>query len=174
MNATAVNQSFDREVIRATVEGIEEGLETVRRKLTPKNKAELVLAALELVSIDAEVPKAAAYFHVRKTVRNDESAHAEGEAALRRLFEIAHGDSGQCKRVAAFLLGLYNGHRFPFDLTELRGLDTKIHEDCLAVLRLDHPCMQEVHRYFPEGGEAFERLAVSWGFKAQGDTSNVY
>lgn len=168
MSAIAVNQSFDREVIRATVEGIEEGLEAVRRKLTPKSKAELVLAALDLVSIDAEGPKAAAYFHARTTVMDDASAYAEGRAALRRLFAIAHGDSGQCKPVAAFLLGLYNGHRFPFDLTNLRGLDTKIHEDCLAVLRLDHPCRKEIHHYFPHGGEAFERLAESWGL-GQGD-----
>lgn len=172
MSATALNQSFDREVIRAAVEGVEEGLESIRRKLTPRNKAELVVAALDLVQADADTPRAAAYFHVRSTVR-DQSDDAAGEAALRRLFEIAHGDTGQCKRVAAFLLGLYNGTRFKFDLTDLRCLDTKIHEDCLAVLRLDHPCKQEVHRYFPNGGEAFERLAESWGFNSQGDTSNV-
>lgn len=172
MSATAVNQSYDREVIRATVEGVEEGLESIRRKLTPRNKAELVLIALDLVKADAEIPRAAAYFHVRKTVR-DSTDYAEGEAALRRLFEIAQGDSGQCRRVAAFLLGLYNGDRFKFDLTDLRGLDLKIHEDCLAVLRLDHPCMQEVHRYFPNGGEAFELLAKRFGLSEGAEDSHV-
>lgn len=88
----------------------------------------------------------------------------EGEAALRRLLPIAQGHSGQCRDVAAFLLGLYNGQRFPFNLIDLRGLDLAIHNDCMAVLRMDHSPAQEVHKYFPDGGRLFEELAAQWGF----------
>lgn len=89
---------------------------------------------------------------------------AEGEAALLRLLPVAQSDTGQSKRIARFLLSLYNGRRFPFDLTDLRGIDYELHDDCLAVLRMDHVLAQEVHHYFENGGEVFERLAQDWGW----------
>lgn len=86
----------------------------------------------------------------------------KGEAALRRLLPIARGDTGQSGIVARFLLGCYNGPEFPFDLTELRGLDLKIHEDCLQVLRMDYAPMKEVHKYFDNGDKIFQQLAHDW------------
>lgn len=83
--------------------------------------------------------------------------------ALDRLWKIANGHSGQCKVVAAFLLGLYNGLRFPFDLTSLRALDEVIFEDCLLVLNLDNRPVMEVHRHLGVKSEAFELLAKDWG-----------
>lgn len=90
--------------------------------------------------------------------------HELGEAALRRLLPIAQGCTGQSERVARILLGLYNGHRFPLDLTNLRCLDYPILEDVLAVLRMDANARQEVHCYFERGGRVFEKLAEDWGF----------
>lgn len=90
---------------------------------------------------------------------------AEGEAALRRLFEVAHGHSGQCRYVAAFLLGCYDGPRFPFVLTSFRALDRKLIDDCIAVLRMDAQAQKEVHLYFQDGGAAFEKLAVDWNIR---------
>ena len=87
---------------------------------------------------------------------------AGGEAALRRLFDVAHGHSGQCKVVARFLLGCYNGLRFPFDLTDLRCIDSALFDDCMAVLKMDFQPAQEVHCYFPMGGSKFEALAKDW------------
>ena len=88
---------------------------------------------------------------------------AEGEAALRRLFDIAQGNSGQCRHVAAFLLGLYHGGRFRFDLTDLRCVDQAIFDDCIAVLKMDAQPKQEVHEFFENGGEKFEKMAKRWG-----------
>lgn len=88
---------------------------------------------------------------------------AKGKEALGRLFEVAHRDTGQAGVIAAFLLGLYNGHRFKFDLTDLRRLDGALHDDCLAVLRMDHVPRQEVHQYFVDGGRRFEQMAKDWG-----------
>lgn len=85
--------------------------------------------------------------------------------ALRRLWLVAQGCSGQCRTVAAFLLGLYNGNRFPFDLTDLRGLDTAIFEDCIAVLRLDNTPKAEVHVLLGLPGQAFETMAEEWRIK---------
>lgn len=91
-----------------------------------------------------------------------------GEEALRRLLPIAQGDTGQGERVARILLGLYNGYRFPLDLTNLRSLDYEILEDCLSVMRMDANTYQEVHCYFDNGSEVFEQMAKDWGFEKKG------
>lgn len=88
---------------------------------------------------------------------------ADGREALVRLFKVAQGDTGQCRKVAAFLLGCYNGTRFPFDLTDFRGLDYSLFEDCMAVLRMDYQPSQEVHCYFERGGSRFEQIAEDHG-----------
>lgn len=86
-----------------------------------------------------------------------------GFEALQRLYVIACRDTGQARKIAGFLLGLYNGDRFPFDLTDLRGLDDDLFEDCMAVLRMDaRLTRQEVHNYFDRGGQKFEQLVQDW------------
>ncbi len=88
---------------------------------------------------------------------------AAGFEALQRLYAVAKGHSGQCRYVACFILGLYNGRRFPFDLTDLRGLDRVLFEDCMTVLRMDaRVSAREVHTYFDQGGAKFEALAEQW------------
>lgn len=82
--------------------------------------------------------------------------------ALNRLWSIANGGSGQCRYVAEFLLGLYNGLRFPFDLTSLRALDSDIVRDCLAVLALDSTKVGEVHILLGLPCERFEKLVSDW------------
>lgn len=59
----------------------------------------------------------------------------KGELLLGPL-NIAQGDTGQSRVVAGFLLGLYNGCRLPFDITEFRRLDRRLFEDCLAILNM--------------------------------------
>ena len=86
-----------------------------------------------------------------------------GVESLQALYEIAQAHSGQCRYVARFLAGLYNGVRFPFDLTDLRALDEAIFEHCLAVLRMDARPAKEVHEYFPDGGHKWEAMIARWG-----------
>ena len=85
-------------------------------------------------------------------------AHENGLPALRRLAEVAWGDSGQARIVGRFLLGLYNGRAYPFDMCRLRSLDLKLHQDCLAVLRLDYHPAREVHEYLEDGYALFKYL----------------
>lgn len=85
-------------------------------------------------------------------------AQADGLNALQRLAEVARDDTGQSRAVGLFLLGLYNGYAFPFNLLMLRSLDTDLHDDCLAVLRLDHQPGQEVHEYLADGDALFKQL----------------
>ncbi len=86
-----------------------------------------------------------------------------GVEALRRLFEMAKGTSAQCGRVARFLLGLYNGFCFPFELTQLRSVEEAVFEDVVRVLRLDASLVgREVHDYLANGGPELEKLAETW------------
>lgn len=89
----------------------------------------------------------------------------EGVEALKRLLPIAQGFSGQCRIVAAFLLGLYDGDRFPFNMNDFRILDPRIFSDCLTVLKMDINPKRDVHTYFENGAAIWEELAVAWSIK---------
>ncbi|KWU19266.1 MULTISPECIES: hypothetical protein [Burkholderiaceae] len=90
-----------------------------------------------------------------------------GVDSLATLLDVAQGDAGQAGVIARFLAGLYNGADFPFDLTELRGLDDDLFEHCLAVLRLDHRPAVEVHNYFPGGAVRWQTMINQWGIGAR-------
>nr|WP_296019041.1 hypothetical protein [uncultured Acidovorax sp.] len=72
---------------------------------------------------------------------------AEELDAVRGLFDVACRlwDTGGGGTVARLLLGIYNGNRFPFDLTDLRRLDNTNLAMALTVLRMDARCRAEVH-----------------------------
>jgi hypothetical protein len=70
----------------------------------------------------------------------------EQEAATLKLYRLAtQHHNGQARYVGRFLVGLYNGQRFPFDLTDLRCLDTSLFMDCLHVLIMDYQPKEEIH-----------------------------
>lgn len=121
-------------------------------KKTDKNIFDIELTKPEISMLD--------WLHQLRV--EQEKNHAKGIPALQRLLPIAQGHSGQCRIVAHFLLSLYNGNRFPFDLTDFRSLDAVIFDDCIAVLLMDRHPKQEVHCYFENGGEIWEDLAKKW------------
>ncbi len=94
-----------------------------------------------------------------------EKATSDGVPALRRLFSLCESsDTGQARAVARLLAGLYNSRAYPFQLTQLRALDLKIHADCMSVIALDSIApKQEVHEYFEDGNRRFQCM-----FKAHG------
>lgn len=97
-------------------------------------------------------------------IRQRAADREQGIASLRELVAVAQRDSGQCRRIALFLAALYNGPRFPLDLTELRAIDDSLFEHAIAVLRLDHRPQKEVHCYFPDGGQLWEKKIIdAWG-----------
>ncbi|MCG2581938.1 MAG: hypothetical protein KA296_13785 [Marinobacter sp.] len=109
---------------------------------------------------DEQAKQAVAKIHARiaEAEEKRERAKERGMDPLLRLCKVAQGDSGQCHHVRRFLLGLYNGYRWPFDLIRLRNLDSNLLDDCLAVLELDARGGHEVHTYI-KGGEDLWR---SW------------
>lgn len=93
--------------------------------------------------------------------------------ALAHFWRMAQHDHGGARVAAKLLLGLYNGARFPFDLTELRVLDNENHARALALLRLDAHPVCEVHDYLNrlyglrDMGMRFEHLAHTWRLKGR-------
>ncbi|MDO9235979.1 MAG: hypothetical protein Q7U28_08105 [Aquabacterium sp.] len=63
----------------------------------------------------------------------------EQQDAALRLFKVAyqHLGTGGGNTCAKLLLGLYNGTRFPFDLTDLRRLDEDNLNAAITVLHMD-------------------------------------
>jgi hypothetical protein len=55
--------------------------------------------------------------------------------------------TGQAQRLTALLGGLYNGPRFPFDMTDLRALDTELADACIDVLNYDRYSQAEIHTW---------------------------
>ena len=91
---------------------------------------------------------------------------------LWNLTQLHPGTSG-ARAAAGVLLGLYNGSRFPFDLTDLRVLDGPHLAAALAVISSDAlRCQMEVHQWLNhltgrrDFGQRFEHLAHEYqGFK---------
>lgn len=89
-------------------------------------------------------------------------AREAGVPALRRLVAVASGDTGQCSVIRHFLLGLYNGPKWPFDLTDLRRLDYALLRDVLTVIEMDATgaISTEIHKAVNDG----DRLFKEWWF----------
>lgn len=85
-----------------------------------------------------------------------------GLDSLAYLLRLTLGSSGQCGIVARFLAGLYNGTDFPFNLNELRGLDSDLFEHCVSVLRLDNFPTVEIDGYVPDGSKVFQKMLEDW------------
>lgn len=84
-------------------------------------------------------------------------------------------DTGGGIRATKFLLSLYNGNRFQFDLTDLRAFDDGVLRAALVVLEMDaRRCWCEIHVLLNAilGGNAdvgaeFEHWAYDLGLKGR-------
>lgn len=65
--------------------------------------------------------------------------------------------TGQAGRLVRFLAGVYNGQDYPFDLTDLRALDTKLANACLDYLNYDRLGKAEVHTHLAGGDRELQR-----------------
>lgn len=99
---------------------------------------------------------------------------ADALKALSKFFFLAwRHDHGGARVAARLLLGMYNGTRFPFDLTDLRLLDAAHLGDALTLLRFDARIRREVHDWLNviygrgDFGERFEHLAHKWRMKGK-------
>ena len=99
--------------------------------------------------------------------------HVEADIPARQLDEFdraitaleAHPGTGQAGRLVRFLAGLYNGEEYPFDLTELRALDTELANACLDYLNYDRLAKREVHHHLSGGDRELRRWFRDYGIE---------
>lgn len=87
-------------------------------------------------------------------LESDEAAIKQRALAALQVIETAiqdHPTTGGARRLVMFLAGLYNGEDYPFDLSELRALDTALANACLDRLNYDRLGRVEVHRLLTNG-----------------------
>jgi hypothetical protein len=103
----------------------------------------------------------------RTTVRIDDRREIELRAttALATIAQHveAHDGTGNARRLVRFIAGLYNGEDYPFDLTELRGLDDALANACLDYLNYDRLGITEVHNHLPGGEAQLDRWRARYG-----------
>jgi hypothetical protein len=78
-----------------------------------------------------------------------------------------HPTTGGARRLVEFLAGVYNGQDYPFDLTELRGLDMKLAAACLDYLNYDRLGIDEVHKHLANGDRDLHRWLEQYGIGAR-------
>lgn len=76
-----------------------------------------------------------------------------------------HLGAGQVGRLVRFVAGCYNSSEYPFELDQLRGLDTKLAAACLTYLAYDALAEKEIHHHIPGGGETVNRWFEEYGLK---------
>jgi hypothetical protein len=82
-----------------------------------------------------------------------------------------HPTTGGARRLVRFLAGLYNGQDYPFDLTELRGLDTMLANACLDYLNYDRLGIAEVHKHLANGARDLHRWLEEYRITAAASRS---
>jgi hypothetical protein len=100
-------------------------------------------------------------------VRDEASIHTRAMQALQTIEASikAHPTTGQSRRLVRFIAGLYNGQDYPFDLTELRGLDTRLANACLDYLNYDRLGKTEVHKHLDKGDRDLHRWLEEYGIE---------
>jgi hypothetical protein len=73
--------------------------------------------------------------------------------------------TGQAGRLVRFLLGVYNGYDYPFDLTDLRALDTRLANACLDYLNYDRLGIKEVHHHLSRGDRELHTWRMGLGIE---------
>lgn len=103
--------------------------------------------------------------------------------AVRKLYGLVRrhlGTSGG-NTAAKLLLGLYYGHRFPFDLTDLRLLDGENLDAAMTVIRMDaqrtfveiHVLIDAIYSDSHSTGAEFEQWAAILKLKGRTTPANL-
>jgi len=77
-----------------------------------------------------------------------------------------HPTTGGAGCLVRFMAGLYNGQDYPFDLSELRGLDSVLSDACLDYLNYDRLGIKEVHRHLANGDRDLHRWIEEYRIEA--------
>lgn len=99
-----------------------------------------------------KIVHAAALDHAQETIME------RARLALKRIETAVdrNAGTGQARILVRFLAGVYCGSDYPFDLTDLRALDTELANACLDYLSYDRLAKQEVHHHLAGGDRALQ------------------
>ena len=125
------------------------------------------IEAQELRSAWLEIVTGQKLAHAQAIDHGTEAIMERARTALQRIeTAIGHNPtSGQAVRLVRFLAGVYNGSDYPFDLTDLRALDTELASACLDYLNYDRLCKREVHHHLSGGDRALHRWIEDCGLE---------
>jgi len=84
-----------------------------------------------------------------------------------------YSGTGQRYRLTAFVGCLYNGMRYPFDLSDLRGLDLDVQDACMTVLNFDRLGVQEIHKLGVVTGVQIHSWMVEDGYAREADRRQI-
>ncbi len=130
-------------------------------KMTVRDEAqarELDTAWREIISGERLARTEALEHDIQSIMDRAQEALLTIETAIRE-----NPTSGQAGRLIRFIAGLYNGRDYPFDLTELRGLDTNLANACLDYLNFDRLGISEVHKHLANGDRDLHRWLKEYG-----------
>ncbi|MDN7131749.1 hypothetical protein JNO04_05190 [Halomonas sp. MC140] len=82
-----------------------------------------------------------------------------GLTALKRLVDVAQGNSHQPQHCRRVLLAIYNSYAWPLNLTSLRALDNDLRRAAIAVIEWSAVSERELHEYLPDGHQLMQRFA---------------
>lgn len=124
--------------------------------------------ARELEAAWHQITAGKAMPHMEVLEESTEAIMERARLALERI-ETAireHPTTGQAGRLVRFLAGVYNGSDFPFDLTDLRALDTELANACLDYLNYDRLGKREVHHHLSGGDRELQQWFRDYGIEA--------
>jgi hypothetical protein len=136
-------------------------------KMTVRNQAQ----ARELDMAWREITSGQRLARTEVIEHDIQSIMDRAQEALRTI-ESAIGNNpttGQAGRLVRFIAGLYNGSDYPFDLSDLRALDTPLANACLDYLNYDRLGKREVHRHLVGGEERLHQWLADYGIKPRSD-----
>lgn len=89
--------------------------------------------------------------------------HEDHKNALTKVLRMALDDCGGSRVCRDFLLSMYNGHAYPFDMNGMCNLDGGLYAACITIMNIN--CRPnppyEIHNWFTNGDEIFDRLKAS-------------
>ena len=143
--------------------GLREDMSEMTTPMTPPKRIQM---HFDVATDDQAAELTAAYEEILLGKRTRISTAAEDTlevmeragTALQRIVKAIeeHPGTGQTRRLVRFLAGVYNGSDFPFDLTDLRALDTELANACIDYLAYDKLGKAEVHTHLPGGGRQMQ------------------
>jgi hypothetical protein len=104
---------------------------------------------------------------ISTAVEDDNEIMERARTGLRKVVKAIEDNpgTGQVGRLVKFLAGVYNGHEFPFDLTDLRALDVELANACIDYLNYDRLAKAEVHTHLPDGGRQMQWFIAQHGIR---------